>query len=60
MIKEISEQPITIKKAIEQDPVLIDNVIKELKSACGIFFVGCGTSYHAAVTSSYIFSHIAK
>jgi glucosamine--fructose-6-phosphate aminotransferase (isomerizing) len=60
MIKEINDQPATIKKAIEQDPQLIKGVVKCLKEAYGIFFVGCGTSYHAAVTSSYIFSHIAK
>jgi glucosamine--fructose-6-phosphate aminotransferase (isomerizing) len=31
-----------------------------LANAFGIFFVGCGTSYHAAISSSYIFSHVAK
>jgi len=60
MLKEINEQPETIEKAINQDPELIKKVTETLKNAYGIFFVGCGTSYHAAVSSSYTFSHIAK
>ncbi|MBI4918836.1 SIS domain-containing protein, partial [archaeon] len=31
-----------------------------IKNAFGVFFVGCGTSYHACVSASYQFSHIAK
>lgn len=60
MLKEINEQPETIKKAIEQDPNLIKQITEEINKAHGVFFVGCGTSYHAAVSASYVFSHIAK
>ena len=60
MLKEIYEQKHTIEKAIQQDSGLIKNVVKELKDAFGIFFVACGTSYHAAVSASYIFTHVAK
>jgi glutamine---fructose-6-phosphate transaminase (isomerizing) len=60
MIKEIDEQKYTIKKAAAQSPKLMTEVKDILDKACGIFFVGCGTSYHAAISSSYIFSHVAK
>ena len=60
MLKEINEQKITIKKAIEQSPSLIEKVTKIIKDAYGIFFVGCGTSYNACVSASYQFAEIAK
>ncbi len=60
MLKEITEQKETIRKAIEQDAALIEKVTNAIKNAHGIFFVGCGTSYHACVSASYIFAHVAK
>ncbi|MBI2136523.1 glutamine--fructose-6-phosphate transaminase (isomerizing) [Candidatus Woesearchaeota archaeon] len=60
MLKEITEQKETIKKAIEQDHELIAKVTDAIKNAHGVFFVGCGTSYHACVSASYIFAHVAK
>ena len=60
MIKEINEQKHTIKTAIEQNPELINKVTKEIENAFGVFFVGCGTSYHACISASYQFAHIAK
>jgi len=60
MLKEIYEQKFTIKKAIEQSPALIEKITEIVKDAYGVFFVGCGTSYHACVSASYTFSHIAK
>ncbi len=60
MLKEIVEQKFTVKKAIKQDPKLINKVIQMIKEAYGVFLIGCGTSYHACVSSSYTFAHIAK
>ncbi|MFC1800770.1 isomerizing glutamine--fructose-6-phosphate transaminase [Nanoarchaeota archaeon] len=60
MLKEISEQKFTIKEAIEQNPELIEQATKAIKEAYGVFFVGCGTSYHACVSASYLFSKVAK
>ncbi len=60
MMKEIEEQSSTIKKSVQQDPKLIKKVINAIKKAFGVFLVGCGTSYHACVSASYVFSHIAK
>lgn len=59
MLKEISEQPQTIRLAVEQDAALLENAVKMLGEAFGIFFVGCGTSYHACVSASYQFAEIA-
>ncbi|MBI5065698.1 glutamine--fructose-6-phosphate transaminase (isomerizing) [Candidatus Woesearchaeota archaeon] len=60
MIKEINEQKNTMNSAITQDEPLIKRITEEIKNAFGVFFVGCGTSYHACVSASYNFSHIAK
>lgn len=60
MLKEIHEQKFTIEKAIMQNPAVMEKAVKMLKQAYGIFFVACGTSYHAAVSASYIFAHVAK
>ncbi len=60
MLKEINEQKFTVKNAIEQPPELIQKVTKMIKESFGVFFVGCGTSYHACVSSSYTFAHITK
>jgi len=60
MLKEIMEQTETIQRAIKQDETTIQQISEAFKKAKGIFFVGCGSSYHACLTGSYIFSKIAK
>jgi len=58
MIKEINEQRSTIKRAIEQDMSEIKKIAEFINLANGVFIIGCGTSYHAALNASYIFSKI--
>ncbi len=60
MLKEITEQTETIKRAIQQDPQKIDLIAEHIKNAQGVFFVACGSSYHACLSASYIFSKVAK
>lgn len=60
MLKEISEQTDTIKRAIEQDPATIKKIASEINKAGGVFFVGCGTSHHACLSASYFFSKITN
>jgi glucosamine--fructose-6-phosphate aminotransferase (isomerizing) len=60
MLKEIAEQRETIRKAVEQNPDIIKRIAEKINSAKGVFFVGCGSSYHACLSASYIFSKIAK
>jgi len=60
MLKEISEQTESIAKAIEQDRQVIDEVSDAIKKAKGVYFVACGSSYHACKAAEYKFSSIAK
>jgi len=60
MLKEIMEQTETIQRAIRQDDTVIKQISEAFKNAKGVFFIGCGSSYHACLTGSYIFSKIAK
>jgi glucosamine--fructose-6-phosphate aminotransferase (isomerizing) len=60
MLKEITEQVETVQRAIDQDKRILFHVAQEIKGARGVFLIGCGTSYHACLSASYIFSEIAK
>lgn len=60
MIKEILEQVETIQRAAMQDESMVDAIVEEMRKARGIFFVGCGSSYHACFAGSYIFSKVAN
>lgn len=60
MLKEITEQTESINKAIEQSKDTIEEVSELIKKAKGIYFVACGSSYHACLCASYKFSSIAK
>ncbi len=59
MLKEIAEQAETVSRAIQQDAEVVDRIVEEVLSAKGVFFVGCGSSYHACLAGSYLFSKIA-
>jgi glucosamine--fructose-6-phosphate aminotransferase (isomerizing) len=60
MLKEIIEQVETVQKAAAQDKEIVEKIAEEIKRAYGVFLIGCGSSYHACLTASYIFSKIAK
>jgi len=60
MMKEISEQVETVKRAANQNKEALLEVAEAMKNARGIFLVACGSSYHACLTASYLFSKIAK
>lgn len=55
MLKEMTEQKFTIKKAIEQDAKLIEKVADKIRKADKVFFAACGTSYHASLNGAYMF-----
>jgi glucosamine--fructose-6-phosphate aminotransferase (isomerizing) len=59
MLKEINEQRHTVRKAAAQESSLVEKVAQMIKQARGVFFLGCGTSYHACVSASYTFSQVA-
>lgn len=60
MLKEIFEQPQAIINVIRQPMVQFDKTAEMIKKARGVFFVGCGSSFHACLCASYFFSDIAK
>src|SRR3989338_3604078 len=60
MLKEIDEQVETIGRAASQDKQKIDGISKKINDAYGVFFIACGSSYHAALCASYLFSYITK
>jgi len=58
MLKEITEQVETVQKAIAQNKEDLFMIADQMKKAKGVFFVACGSSYHACLSASYIFSKI--
>ncbi len=60
MMKEITEQVDTVKAAIKQDKETLFHIADHVKNAKGVFLVACGSSYHACLTASYLFSKIAQ
>ncbi|MGI0078277.1 MAG: glutamine--fructose-6-phosphate transaminase (isomerizing) [Nitrososphaerales archaeon] len=60
MLKEIAEQVETIQKASSQEREEIEDIVERIRNAKGVFIVACGTSYHAALSVSYLFSRIAR
>ncbi len=60
MLKEISEQVETVKKATQQDTGLLSKISEEIKNAKGVFLIGAGSSYHACLSASYVFSKVTN
>ena len=60
LLKEITEQADVVTKAMQQNPEIIKEIAESIKNAKGIYFIGCGTAYHACLAASYKFSSIAK
>lgn len=60
MMKEISEQTMTVEAAARQDKKHFSDATKILKDAKKIIFIGCGSSYHTCLSAKYNFAHIAN
>ncbi|MFC1615612.1 glutamine--fructose-6-phosphate transaminase (isomerizing) [Patescibacteria group bacterium] len=60
MIKEIMEQKDTLSRAINQDPIIIEQVAREIKNAYGTYLVGCGTAGKVCMVGEYLFASISK
>lgn len=60
MLKEISEQADAVKHAISQNEEQIKEIAEAIMNAKGIYFVACGTSYHACLSASYKFAKLAN
>ncbi|MDR1017185.1 MAG: glutamine--fructose-6-phosphate transaminase (isomerizing) [Lachnospiraceae bacterium] len=67
MLKEINEQPKAIKDTfsprIKDGKIVIEELLmseEEIRNIKRICFVACGSAYHTAVTSKYIFEGLAR
>jgi len=59
MIKEIHEQPETLRNTLRLQEHYLDLLTTFLDRANDVFLVACGTSYHACLAASYMFSKLA-
>ncbi|HVA89857.1 MAG TPA: glutamine--fructose-6-phosphate transaminase (isomerizing) [Chloroflexota bacterium] len=59
MIKEILEQREAVQRAINQPPVLLDEVAAVMRIAQEVCFVGCGTAGVVGRIGAYLFADIA-
>jgi glucosamine--fructose-6-phosphate aminotransferase (isomerizing) len=59
MIKEIHEQPTTLRNTLRLQEHYLDLMATFLDRAREVFLVACGTSYHACLAASYMFSKLA-
>ena len=60
MMKEIYEQPLTVRNALRTSPMYIDLMASAITRAKRIFMLACGTSYHACLAATYAFANLAK
>jgi len=59
MLKEIHEQPQTLRSTLRLQEHYLDLMATFLERAREVFLVACGTSYHACLAGSYMFSKLA-
>jgi glucosamine--fructose-6-phosphate aminotransferase (isomerizing) len=59
MLKEIHEQPQTLRNTLRLQDHYLDLMATFLERAREVFLVACGTSYHACLAGSYMFSKLA-
>lgn len=59
MIKEIHEQPETLRNTLRAQGHYLELISTFLDRATEVFLVACGTSYHACLAASYMFSKLA-
>jgi len=59
MLKEIHEQPLCLKNTLRLQEHYLDLMATFLDRAREVFLVACGTSYHACLAASYMFSKLA-
>jgi glucosamine--fructose-6-phosphate aminotransferase (isomerizing) len=59
MLKEIHEQPLSLRNALRPQELYMDLMATFLDRAKNVFLVACGTSYHACLAASYMFSKLA-
>ncbi len=59
MLKEIHEQPQSLRNSLRVQEMYLDLMATFMDRAKSIYLVACGTSYHACLAASYVFSKVA-
>jgi len=59
MLKEIHEQPSSLRNTLRLQDQFLELMTTFLDRAGEVFLVACGTSYHACLAASYMFSKLA-
>lgn len=59
MLKEIQEQPMCLRDTLRLQEQYLELMTTFLDRAGEVFLVACGTSYHACLAASYMFSKLA-
>ena len=59
MLKEIHEQPSCLRNTLRLQDQFLELMTTFLDRAGEVFLVACGTSYHACLAASYMFSKLA-
>jgi len=59
MFKEIYEQPLCLRDTLRLQESYLELMTAFLDRAGEVFMVACGTSYHACLAASYMFSKLA-
>ena len=60
MIKEIFDQPFSIKSVLDLDGAVLDRVAGKCANAETTYLVGVGTTYYVAMTGAYLFSKLTN
>lgn len=59
MLKEIHEQPLVLRNALRAQESHLESMASVIGAADSVYLVACGTSYHACLAASYMFSQLA-
>jgi glucosamine--fructose-6-phosphate aminotransferase (isomerizing) len=59
MLKEIMEQPLALRNTLRLQEHYLELMTTFLDRASEVFLVACGTSHHACLASTYMFSKLA-
>jgi len=60
MIKEIHEQPVSLRDGLRLQEQYLDLLTQFLDRGKEVFLVAAGTSYHSCLAGSYLFSKLAR
>ena len=59
MLKEMHEQPVCLRNTLRLQEQYLELMTTFIDRAGEVFLVACGTSYHACLAASYMFSKLA-